>query len=87
MDGSTLRDGFDLPIAVDVGFLGLNKPYRGRNPTGNMLSKRAFLRKALRRTLTILQIQILTLRYPLPTVAKKDFPQPIRWGRVRAAWQ
>ncbi|WP_269452418.1 hypothetical protein [Paenibacillus jamilae] len=33
MDGSPLRDGFDLPIAVDVGLFGLNKPYRGQNPT------------------------------------------------------
>ncbi len=66
VDGRPLRDGFDLPIAVDERFPGLNrhckrseslvKGERYASPDSNP--------------------------YPrLPTAAKKNFPQPIRWGR------
>ncbi|CCC84055.1 hypothetical protein PPM_1118 [Paenibacillus polymyxa M1] len=66
MDGSPLRDGFDLPIAVDVGFLGLNKPYRGRNPTSKANADAS---------------PDSNPYPPLSTAAQKNFPHPIRWGR------
>ncbi|MNW65650.1 hypothetical protein D3C74_440480 [compost metagenome] len=66
VDGRPLRDGFDLPIAVDVGFLCLNK--------------------ALQRAESLVKGDRFASSDsnpypPLPTAAKKNFPQPIRWGR------
>lgn len=74
-----LRDGFDLPIAVDVGFLCLNKALQRAESHGEYAFEASFPLESFEANADASPDS--NPYPPLPTAAKKNFPQPIGWGR------
>ncbi len=79
VDGRPLRDGFDLPIAVDVGFPGLNRPCKRSESHGEYAFEASFPSESFEANADASPDS--NPYPPLPTAAKKNFPQPLGWER------